>query len=251
MELNYNPFSLEGKTILITGASSGIGKATAIECSKMGAKVILTGRDEQRLQETYHQLSGIGHLYFSKDISNYEGIIQLVELLPQINGLLNNAGITITKPISYISQKDLDELMSINLLTPIQLVNLLVKKKKLLKGGSVVFTSSIAKNMVSPGNSMYAASKGGLSAFMKGAAVELAAKSIRCNAILPGMVETDILKKRGTVNEEQLNINRQLYPLKRFGDSRDIALLAVYLFSDASSFMTGTELVIDGGRMLK
>lgn len=251
MELNYNPFSLEGKTILITGASSGIGKATAIECSRMGAKVILTGRDEQRLQETYHQLSGTGHQFCSKDISNYEGIIQLVEMIPQINGLFNNAGITITKPVSFIPQKDLEDLLSINLLAPIMLTSLLVKKKKLLKGGSVVFTSSIAKDIVSPGNSMYAASKGGLSAFMKGAAVELSAKSIRCNAILPGMVETDILKKKEAVNEEQLAINRQLYPLKRFGDSRDIALLAVYLFSDASSFMTGTELVIDGGRMLK
>lgn len=251
MDLGYNPFLLEGKTILITGASSGIGKATAIECSRIGAKVVITGRDEKRLQETFNLLSGDGHELIVKDISNNEGITQLVEMTPQINGLFNNAGITVTKPISFISPGDLESLMSINLLTPVLLTNFLIKKKKILKGGSVVFTSSIAKNIVSPGNCMYAASKGGLSAFMKGSAVELASKGIRCNAILPGMVETDILGKKGTVNEEQLEINRQLYPLKRYGTPRDIALLAVYLFSDASSFMTGAELVIDGGRMLK
>ena len=105
--------------------------------------------------------------------------------------------------------------------------------------------------MVAPGNSMYAASKGGLSAFMKGAALELAAKGIRCNAILPGMVETAIMINKGEISEEQWEKNKQLYPLKRFGNPKEVAWLAVYLFSDASSFMTGSELVIDGGRSLK
>lgn len=251
MSVCYNPFSLEGKTILITGASSGIGQATAIECSKMGAKVIITGRNKERLSETFDLLEGSGHQCIPLDISDISGITQLVEEVPRLDGLLNNAGITTAKPISFISEGELDRILDINLKTPLLLTNLLVKKKKIVKGGSVVFTSSIGRYIVAPGNSMYAASKGGLSAFMKGAALELAARAIRCNAILPGMVETGMMKGKETISSEQWEANKLLYPLKRFGTPQEIAFLAVYLFSDASSFMTGSELVIDGGRSLK
>lgn len=248
---SYNPFSLEGKTILITGASSGIGQATAVECSKMGANVVITGRNKERLSETFDSLEGSGHQSIPLDISDISGITQLISEIPQIDGLLNNAGITAAKPISFISESELDCILDINLKTPVHLTNLLVKKKKINKGGSIVFTSSIGRFIVAPGNSMYAASKGGLSAFMKGAALELSAKGIRCNAILPGMVETAIMKGKESISEEQWEKNKQLYPLKRFGDPKEVAWLAVYLFSDASSFMTGSELVIDGGRSLK
>ena len=238
MDINYNPFSLEGKTILVTG-------------SKMGAKLIITGRNEERLQETFDQLQGEGHQKIALDISSIEGVKQLVEVVPTVDGLLNNAGISSAKPISFITEKELDRLFSINLNTPIYLTNLMIKKKKVAKGGSIVFTSSIGRYMVAPGNSMYAASKGGLSAFMKGAALELAAKNIRCNAILPGMIETPIMKGKESISDEQWEVNKQLYPMKRFGTTQEVAWLVVYLFSDASSFMTGSELVIDGGRSLK
>ena len=251
MDTNYNPFSLNGKTILVTGASSGIGQATAVECSKMGAKVVITGRNKERLAETFDSLEGFGHQSIPLDISDISGITQLVSEIPQIDGILNNAGITVAKPISFLSEGELDRILYINLRTPLLLTNLLVKKKKISKGGSIVFTSSIGRYIVAPGNSMYAASKGGLSAFMKGAALELAAKGIRCNAILPGMVETAIMKGKESISEEQWENNKQLYPLKRFGNPKEVAWLAVYLFSDASSFMTGSELVIDGGRSLK
>ncbi len=252
MDINYNPYTLIGKTILVTGASSGIGQATAIECSKLGASVIVTGRNEERLKQTFQQLEGEGnHQMIQIDLSNMGGIEELVNNVPPIDGLLNNAGITTAKPISFIKEKELGSILDVNLFAPIMLTNLLVKKKKITKGGSIVFTSSIGRYMVAPGNSMYAASKGGLSAFMKGAALELAAKGIRCNAVLPGMVETGMMKGKESISEEQWELNKLKYPLKRFGSPEEIAWLAIYLFSDASSFMTGSELVIDGGRSLK
>ena len=251
MDTSYNPYFLQGKTILVTGASSGIGQATAIECSKMGATVIITARNEERLKQTFQQLVGSGHQMIQMDLSETDGVRNLVDSIPQIDGLLNNAGITAAKPISFINEKELGSILNVNLNAPILLTNLLVKKKKIAKGGSIVFTSSIGRYMVAPGNSMYAASKGGLSSFMKGAALELSAKGIRCNAILPGMVETGMMKGKESISQEQWELNKQQYPLKRFGSPEEIAWLAVYLFSDASAFMTGSELVIDGGRSLR
>lgn len=251
MGIGYNPFSLEGKRILITGASSGIGQETAVQCSKMGASVIISARNEERLMQTFHQLEGTDHQMIPVDLSDFDGVRKLVDSISKIDGLFNNAGVTVAKPISFLNEVELGNILNVNLNAPILLTNLLVKKKKITKGGSIVFTSSIGRYMVAPGNSMYAASKGGLSAFMKGAALELAAKGIRCNAILPGMVETGMMKGKETISSEQWEANKLLYPLKRFGSPREIALLAVYLFSDASSFMTGSELVIDGGRSLK
>ena len=142
--------------------------------------------------------------------------------------------------------------MRVNLEAPILLTHKVVKKKKIAKESSIVFTSSIAgKGVCSAGNSLYSASKGGLTAFMKNAALELASKKIRCNAVLPGMVETPLKEGKSNITEEQWEINRQLYPLKRFGNPEDVAYAIIYLLSDASAWMTGSELVIDGGRSLK
>lgn len=251
MDTNYNPFSLAGKTILVTGASSGIGQATAIECSKMGATVIVTGRNESKLSQTFDSLSGEGHKQIILDLSTYESVQTLVEAVPTLNGVCLNAGVPSAKPISFITEGDLHKVLDINLNAPIFLTNLLVKKKKVSKGGSIVFTSSIGRFMPAASGSVYAASKGGLSAFMKGAALELAPKHIRCNAVLPGMIETAIMKGKETISEEQWEINKQLYLLKRFGTPEEIAWLIIYLLSDASSFMTGSEIVIDGGRSVK
>ena len=249
---NYNPFSLYGKTVLITGASSGIGQATAIECSKLGAKVLITGRNEERLQETLAMMDGTGHRYFIADLSIEEDIEKLVTELPMINGLVNNAGFSIMNPIQFINLEKTNSILNVNLIAPILLVQKIIKKKKMNKESSIVFTTSIAGyGCPSPGNSLYSASKGGLNAFMKNAALELSAKSIRCNAVLPGMVETPLKDGRSSITEEQWEINKQLYPLKRFGKPKDIALAIVYLLSDASSWMTGAELIIDGGRTLK
>ena len=250
MDINYNPYSLEGKTILVTGASSGIGQTTAIECSRMGARLIITGRNEERLQQTFDSLSGEGHQQIAIDISNMEGVSALVENVSSIDCLFNNAGVSTTKPIGFISDSEFDRIFNINVKAPILLTNMLVKKKKVNKGGSIVFTSSIGRYVVTPGNNLYAATKGALSSFMKGAAVELSSKKIRCNAILPGMIETPIMKGKGSISEEQWELNKQKYALKRFGTPEEVAWLVIYLFSDASQFVTGSEFVIDGGRSL-
>lgn len=248
MGITYNPFTLEGKTILVTGASSGIGKATAVECAKMGANLVITGRNEARLNEVYNSLEGDGHIQIIADLSNDEDIQRLVDEIPVLNGCVNNAGYNVMSVIPFIKKDELGRIMNVNLTAPIMLTHLLVKKKKIAKDSSIVFTSSIsARGRNSVGNSMYSATKGGLSSFMKNAALELAAKRIRCNAVLPGMVETPLKEGKANVTEEQWEINRQLYPLKRFGKPEEIAYGIIYLLSDASAWVTGTELVIDGG----
>ncbi|MGV8963851.1 MAG: SDR family NAD(P)-dependent oxidoreductase [Candidatus Saccharimonadaceae bacterium] len=246
----FNPFSLEGKVILVTGASSGIGRATAIECSKMGAKLVITARNDGRLKDTLSLLEGEGHQYIVADLSKKEEIDNLVMKMPIVNGVVNNAGFIIVKLLPFIKSEDLSEMLKLNLEAPILLTNEIVKKKKMTKNSSFVFVSSIGRYQVSLGNSMYSTTKGGLSSFMKNAALDLAGKKIRCNAVLPGMVETPlIIGKENT--EEQLEIERRSYPLMRFGHPAEIAYAIIFLLSDASAWMTGTEIVIDGGRSLK
>ena len=248
MGIAYNPFSLEGKTILVTGASSGIGKATALECAKMGAHLVITGRDKERLNDVYNYLEGAGHLQIIADLSKEEDIQRLVKEVPVLDGCVNNAGYNVMSPIPFIKKDVLDGILDVNLIAPIELTHYLVKNKKMAKDSSIVYTSSIsARGRNSVGNSLYSASKGGLSSFMKNAALELAAKRIRCNAVLPGMVETPLKEGKSNITEEQWELNRQLYPLKRFGKPEEIAFGIIYLLSDASAWVTGTELVIDGG----
>lgn len=252
MGITYNPFSLEGKTILVTGASSGIGRSTAIECSKMGAKVIITARNEERLKETITQMEGEGHSYIVADLSSEENILSLVEQIPIVHGCVNNAGYNIMQLVQFVKYDSIEQIMNVNLFAPIYLTHCLVKNKKISKESSIVYTSSISgKGVCSLGNSLYSSTKGGLSAFMKNAALDLASKKIRCNAVLPGMVETPLKEGKSTITEEQWEANRQLYPLKRFGNPEDVAYAIIYLLSDASTWVTGTELVIDGGRSLK
>jgi len=250
----YNPFSLEGKTILVTGASSGIGRTTAIECSKMGASVIITARNEERLKATMDSLcteSGQTHQMFLADLSSQEGVNALVEELPHLDGVSLNAGIVKTLPVKFINKDDLTDVLNVNMMGPILLAQRLLKKKKITKGSSVVFTSSIGGVMISTvGNTMYGVSKGGLNAFMKGMALEMASIGIRSNSVNPGFVATNILSA-GTISEEDLKKNVAAYPLGRFGKPEDIAYAIIYLLSDASSWVTGHTLVIDGGVILR
>lgn len=246
-----NPFSLEGKTILVTGASSGIGRATAIACSQMGAVVVVTGRNEPRLQETLDALEGSGHQMIVADIANDDQIDYLVDQIPAINGLVNNAGITETCPTQFIKRDKLNRVMEVNTIAPILLTQRILKKKKLGKGGSIVFTCSISGTRVCVGgNVLYSASKGAIHGFMKNAALDLAHKGIRVNDVCPGMIDTHILDA-GTISEEQLEIEAQRYPMKRFGKPEEVAYGIIYLLSDASSFVTGSSIVIDGGFTLQ
>ena len=245
--MGYNPFSLEGKTILITGASSGIGRAAAIECSKMSAKLIITARNAERLQETLSQLEGEGHQMLLCDLSDSNAINEMVDQLPEINALVNNAGYTKLLPINFINRDDFKSILDVNTVAPIMLLQRLLKKKKLAKNSSVVFTSSMAGlGSSSVANGMYTASKGALSAFIRCAALELAPRGIRVNAVCPAMVNTSIMDS-GSVSEEQLKEDMKKYPLGRYGEPNDVAYAMIYLLSDASSWVTGTNMVIDGG----
>ena len=248
--MSYNPFSLKGKTVLVTGASSGIGKATAIECSKMGAKLVITGRNEERLNETFSQLEGEGHQIIVADLNTQEEIDALVDACPILEGLVNNAGRGKSKPVNFLKLEDLQDVYQTNLFGVALLTKGLLKKKKLVKGASIVFTSSISSYMTAAGLSIYASSKAAVCGYMRTCAIELGVKGIRSNAVLPGMVETKLINS-GTYTNEDKQKDLNLYPLGRYGRPSDIAHGIIYLLSDASAWVTGTELVIDGGRSLK
>lgn len=247
----YNPFSLVGKTILITGASSGIGKATAIECSKMGAKIIITGRDEIRLNETFSELEYNDNIQIITDLCEKDSLHNLVSKIESIDGIVHSAGITKNVPLQFATEEKFKEVMNLNFFVPTELTRLLVKSKKLNKNGSIVFISSVSGVLCSaPASSIYSASKGAINGLIKGIALDLAPKGIRVNSIIPGVVETNIFES-GVISEEQLDENKKMYPLKRFGKPNEIAYGVIYLLSDASSWTTGSNLLIDGGLTLQ
>lgn len=244
--MEYNPFTLKGKTILVTGASSGIGQATAIECAQMGAEVVITGRDTKRLQATA-DLVGTPKTLIAADLTNQEDVERLVASLPPLDGAVLCAGNSTTLPLQFGSREKFDEMFNVNFFAPVELLRLMYKKKVLQKGASVVLIASIGgTHSFMPGNGVYGASKAALNSLMKYAAREYASRKIRVNSICPGMVDTPLIH-RGTITEEQLAEDAKRYPLGRYGKPDDIANGAVYLLSDASSWLTGHDLVIDGG----
>lgn len=249
MGINCNPFSLEGKTLLVTGASSGIGQGCAVMASQLGAKVIVCGRDEERIQQTLDMMTGEGHSSFAGDLTDATTIEKLVSEVQTLDGAVFSAGITMTAPFTFSTREKFDKVFDINFFSPIELLRLLVKKKRINNGGSVVFISSIGGNFVSSvGNCIYGASKASLNSMVKVCALELAPKKIRINAVCPGMVETALVKKFSeNITAEDMQKDLALYPLKRYGQPEDIAGGVVYLLSDAASWVTGQALCIDGG----
>lgn len=249
----YNPFSLEGKTILVTGASSGIGRGIAVECSKMGAKMVVNGRNVERLNETMSMLEGEGHMAIAADLSKQEEIDNLVAQCPAINGVVHSAGIPKICGVKHIERNLLEEIVNVNEIAPILLTSGLLKKKKLQKKSSIIFIASISGVCVANvGEAPYSTTKGGLAGFTKGAAYELAAQGTRVNTICPALVPTSILGLSNEMfSEQQLKDTMYgRYPLKRVGTPEDIANGAIYLLSDASSWVTGINLIIDGGYTL-
>lgn len=240
-----NPFTLSGKTILVTGASAGIGRGIAIACAGMGARVILTARNVDRLQEVLTMLEGEGHTYIAVDLTNEAERTALVEQLPALDGVVQCAGVGSRVPCKMLSQADLDYVMKPNAEAPMLLQAQLLSEKKVRKQASVVFIASAAATMPSAGNAVYSASKAALVAYAKCLAQELAPRQIRVNCISPTMVWTDLALVGATA--EQLQEAQQLYPLKRYGQPEDIANLAIYLLSDASAWMTGSNIEITGG----
>ena len=245
----YNPFSLVGKTILVTGASSGLGRGTAIECAKMGASVVLTGRNERRLLETLSQLQGDGHMVLTADLTVKSDLDNMIEKMPALHGVVHCAGASQIKMVRFMDKDSLDCIFNTNVIGPIMLHTILLKDRKVQKESSIVFISSISGLYASQvGEAGYGATKAALVGYMKSAAIELAAKSIRVNCIHPGVIETPLLNASNeTFTEDALEDLKKKYPLKRFGNPEDVAHCAVYLLSGASSFMTGSSILLDGG----
>lgn len=246
MNMVDNPFSLQGKTILVTGASSGIGRAISIACSRMGAKVVLTGRNKERLNSIFDSLSGNGCQMLVADLTSDEDVRALVGQLPLLDGVVYCAGIGQRLPCKMVMSQDVDEVMNINFKSNVLLQVALLKAKKIQKSSSIVFIASRAASSPSIGNAIYSASKGALISYARCLALELAPRLIRVNCICPAMVATDLILKGGLTMED-LGAAQLQYPLKRYGTPEDVAYLAVYLLSDASAWMTGSCVDLTGG----
>lgn len=244
--MGFNPFELTGKTILVTGASAGIGRAIAISCSMMGAIVIITGRNKDRLDETFSKLAGIGHQMILADLSVEEDRCYLVDKMPVLDGLVHCAGVGSRIPCKMVQKEDFRYVFTSNVEAPILLQAEILVRKKLKKSSSVVFLASKAASYPSIGNAVYSASKGAIISYAKCLALELAPRQIRVNCICPAMVWTDLILEGG-ISKEELEVAQLKYPLKRYGQPEDVAYLAIYLLSDASSWMTGTCVDLTGG----
>ncbi|MBQ8779839.1 MAG: SDR family oxidoreductase [Alistipes sp.] len=243
---HFNPFTLASKQILVTGASSGIGKAIAIACAMMGATVIVTGRNEERLAETLSRMPIGDHRAISADLTKPEDIDRLVENIPKLDGFVQCAGVGSRVACKDITQKAVDYTMNANFESPVLLQAAILKNKKINKAASIVYLSSIAAWSPSMGNAIYSASKGAIISYAQCLAQELASRLIRVNCICPAMVWTDLVLQDGVTRDDLLEDEKR-YPLKRYGTPEDIANLAIYMLSDASSWMTGSSIEISGG----
>lgn len=247
MNETFNPFSLSNKTVLVTGATSGIGRTTAIICSKMGATVVATGRSVERLNETIASLDGEGHIAVVADITNGEDIDRLVNGCPALQGVVHCAGVGDRTMLKMAREKDIERVMKTNFDAPVLLQRTLLKKKKIEPSASIVFVASRAPYAPAPGNGLYAASKGALIAYAKVLGLELANQLIRVNCVCPAMVWTELVQRDAELTGTDYHEAEKAYPLKRYGKPEDIANLIVYLLSDASCWMTGSCIDITGG----
>jgi NAD(P)-dependent dehydrogenase (short-subunit alcohol dehydrogenase family) len=253
MNQTESPFHLKGKNILVTGASSGIGRQCAISCSRMGANVVLFGRNKERLNETLNCMENISnHLVYSVDLLEYERvddiIKELVQLKGKINGLVNCVGISSTLPLKMINTQKMDDFFHTNVYSCINISKLAAKQTSFSEvGGSIIFMSSVMGIVGESGKTLYAMTKGALIAASKSLSIELATRKIRVNSISPGVVETPLSQKSFySQNEDSLNKIKSYHPLG-FGCTEDVANACIFLLSDASKWITGINLIVDGG----
>lgn len=246
-----NPFSIEGKTILVTGAASGIGKATALQCSKMGAKVVMLDINEDGLNSTKNEILDGNVEIFAVDLTDYDKLCNTVAQFPKFDGVASNAGIVLSLLAKFNEPSDMERIFNINTFSHINLVQQLISQKKLNKGASIVFTSSMSGVFCGlAGGSLYGASKSAILGYSKALAIELAPRGIRVNTIHPGMIDTPLTN--GTaLSKELLEEDAKKYPLGRYGAPEEVAYSIIYLLSDATKWMTGTQLLIDGGYSVK
>lgn len=245
----YNPYSLAGKTILITGAASGIGKATSVESSKLGAKIIAVDLNAEGLQSLMLQLEGEGHLAFAGNLCSEDFLEELGESVPQLEGVFLCAGVSDTTPVKFITEEKIKRVFGVNLTAPIMMLKQLLLKKKINKGGSLVWMSSYGAEKVEPGLGIYAASKSAVNGIMRAYAKELVSRKIRSNSIMPMMIRTELLSTLNNISDKDWEKQEAMYPLG-FGNPLDVAYAAIYLFSDASRWITGTQIKMDGGSNL-
>ena len=250
MEKQFNPFSLEGKTILVTGASSGIGRQCAIDCSKMGAKVIAVGRDHERLVSVVDEMGDSGFSY-SFDLNNLDGIKDLisdiVDNFGKLDGFIHAAGIEVTNPVKLSKPEDFESLYKVNCLSAFEIVKNLCGIKTFNKGGSIVLISSISGVIARKGLCAYAASKGALMSAARVMALEMASREVRVNTISPGTILTPMMQKAlDAMNEDDRRKRIDGFPLG-LGKTSDISNACIYLLSDASRWVTGQNLIVDGG----
>lgn len=245
--MEYNPFSLGGKTILVTGATSGIGRATAIECSKMGATVIATGRNEERLFDTLKSIEVKMPLGVTADLTTDEGIDKVTDICPPLDGVVHCAGVGDRTLLKMVREKDLQRVMSANFDAPVLLQRALLKKKKIKQNASIVFIASRAPYAPTIGNGIYAASKGAMIAYAKVLGLELAPQKIRVNCIAPAMVWTELVERDAKITGVDYHEKEKEYPMGRYGKPEDIAYMCVYLLSNAAEWITGSCFDATGG----
>lgn len=245
----YNPFSLAGKTILVTGASSGIGRTTAMECSKMGATLVLSGRDKVRLEDTFSSLEGRGHHMFLGDLTKENILGILTTEIPMLEGVFFCAGVSDTTLTKFLDKEKIDRVFDINVYSPMLLTKLLLKAKKIKSGASLVYMGSMGAEEVTKGLGIYAASKSALHSFMKAVANELICRKIRANSIMPMMIQTNLIDTLESLSQEEIERDKAKYPLG-YGAPEDVAYAAIFLLSDASRWITGCSIRMDGGSTL-
>ena len=252
----FNPFTLAGNNILVTGASSGIGQQIAITCSKMGARMAIMGRSEERLEETRRQLVGSGHLVVSHDLTELDGLKGIVKGIASqfgpLDGLVNCAGISTVLPLQLLSPEIVEEFFRTNVYGTLELTRQFLNIKNVNKqGASVIFFASVMGVVGENAKSLYSMTKGALISGCRSLAIEYAAKKVRVNVISPGIVETAINKNQPYLADpEKRKITEANHPLG-LGTTVDIANACVYLLSDASRWVTGHNLVVDGGYTAK
>lgn len=251
MSSKISPFNLNGKTILVTGASSGIGRQIAIDCSRFGARVIIIGRNNERLKQTLKLLDGNNHIVIKEDITNFELINNKLNKIniPILDGVVHSAGILKIAPIKIINILDIEEVFKTNLIASVSITKHLLSYNLINYGGSVVFISSVNGNSkFVKGFSTYAASKAALSSYSKSFALEYAKKRIRFNTINPGMVKTEMLQElQKVLSPEIIEVDKLKYPFNDYCEPEDISHACIYLLSEASKWVTGTSIIIDGG----
>lgn len=248
-----NPFSLEGKIILVTGASSGIGAQCAIDFSRMGAKVILIARNIECLKQTLSKMDGTGHAYYSVDVTDFKALSRIIKLavseVGKISGVVHCAGISSVLPLKLVKEEDIDSIMRTNIYSAIQLVHEVTHVGYYDKydGISIILLSSIMGVVGESCKSLYSFSKGAIIAGVRSLAVELASKNIRVNCISPGVIITNINKNARHIADLEQRKELENKHLLGLGETTDISNACIYLLSNGARWVTGQNIIIDGG----